>query len=88
MKTCRVPSLGRAITSNYDHLVVDDVAAQLEKGELSATYPGRNFFCQHVWKDGDGWNAEVWVNHEHVETATEPTVADLVHTICEQYGYE
>ena len=78
---------GDGLMSNYDGLI-DQKVADLLKGEpLFSRYAGWNFNGK-VWWEDSRWHCEVWRYGSHVNTISEDTLEEIMHSVCEMYGYE
>lgn len=75
------------VMSNYDRLIDEDIAALLKNEPLFSRYPGWNFNGK-VWWEDNRWHCAVWQYGSHVNTISEDTLEEIMHSVCEMYGYE
>jgi len=76
-----------SVMSNFDGVIDNEIAAQLEGGEYCAPYPACNFYGI-VWKSGDKFACQIDQYGFHVETMRAGTLAELRDAVSDEYGYE
>jgi hypothetical protein len=76
------------VYSNIDHVLHDEVVAELQAHpERFALHAAWNF-CSYVWFDGQVWREQVWRYGSPVETRDGEDLVLLIASVNDDYGHE
>ena len=76
-----------ACMSNFDHAFESDKLDKVKAGGHSCGYAGWEFWGD-VWYEDGKFHCQVKRYHQHIDTITAPTPAELMVNVSDKYGYE
>ena len=73
------------LMTNFDNSIDRDVRALVDAGTHYGAYTARDFMG-YIWKTPEGYTAEIWCFHVHVDTIVASTLEELKAEASATYG--